>query len=323
MERRRLRAWLVALGVVVLAFAGTVFALNLTLYSASGFVSSYLDALARHDLAGALATPGVTVPTSGSRALLRADAMGDLTDIHLVSDTVSSDGSHRVVYSYRAGAAKGSSAFTVERDGTNLGLFSAWRFAVSPAAVLSVTPQHADSFTANGFAVTPKAGQDVESRYDVLAPSAFALSHKSKWLTAATKTTLVSRPGKVTDALVDVQANNAFLKEAQKEIDAYLSDCVKQKVLQPTGCPMGQEITDRIQNAPTWSMVSDPVIQLVPGNQPASWLIPATTGTAHLVVSVKSIYDGSISTFDKDVPFTAAFVVTFQPDDTLLITGQF
>jgi hypothetical protein len=323
MERLRPRTWLVALGIVVLAFAGTVFTLNLTVYSASGFVASYLDALARHDLAGALAAPGVRLPQGESHALLRPDAMGALDDIHLVSDTASSDGSHRVVYSYRSGTRTDRSSFTVERDGTNLGLFSAWRFATSPAASLEVTPQHAATFSANGVAVSAKSGQDVASRYAVLAPSAFALSHRSTWLTAATKTTVVSRPGSTVDAVVDIQAKATFVREAQKEIDAYLKKCVTQKVLQPTGCPMGQEITDRIQNAPTWSMVTDPVIQIVPGSAPGSWDIPASTGTAHLVVTVKSIFDGSISTFDKDVPFTAAFVITFQADGSLLITGQF
>ncbi len=327
MERSRqrggLRTWLVALAIVVLAFAGTVLTLNLTLYSASGFVASYLDSLARHDLTGALATAGVSVPASGSRALLRPDAMGELSDIRLVSDTAAPDGSHRVVYAYRAGSVNGKSAFTVERNGTNLGLFSAWRFSISPVAVLAVTPRHAATFTANGLGLSPKAGQDVVTRYDVLAPSAFALSHDSQWLTATTKTTLVSSPGSRVNASVAVRANDKFVKEAQKEIDAYLAKCVTQHVLLPTGCPMGQQITDRLQDAPTWSMVTDPVIQIVPGNEAASWTIPATSGTAHLVVTVKSIFDGTVSTFDRDVPFTVAFVVTFQADGTLLITGQF
>jgi hypothetical protein len=322
-ERRGPRAWLIVLGIVVLAFAGTVVTLNLTVYSASGFVASYLHALARHDLSGALATPGVSVPTGSSRALLRPDAMGDLTDIHLVSDTTSPDGSHRVVYSYVAGTRTGKSTFTVERAGTHLGLFSAWRFSKDPLAVLSVTPQHAATFTANGLAFSPKTGQDIATSYAVLTPSAFTLSHSSKWLTAAPKTTLVSAPGSRVDANVNVQANAAFVKEAQKEIDAFLAQCVKQKVLQPTGCPMGQEITDRVQDAPTWSMVTDPVIQVTPGNAPGSWAVLPANATAHLVVTVKSIFDGSVSTFDRDVPFTVAFVITFQADDTLLLVGQY
>ena len=327
MERSRqrggLRVWLAALGIVVLAFAGTVLTLNLTLYSASGFVSSYLGALARHDLAGALATPGVSLPESGSHALLRPDAMGDLDDIRLVSDTASPDGSHRVVYAYRSGARTGRSAFTVERNGTNLGLFSAWRFATSPVATLSVTPLHAGTFIANGLTLSPKAGQDVATRYTVLAPAAVVFSHKSEWLSATAATALVSAPGSRVDFTVNVQANAAFVREAQKEIDAFLTKCVTQKVLLPTGCPMGQQIIDRIQDAPTWSMVTDPVIHIVPNNVQGSWAIPSADGTAHVKVTVKSIFDGSVSVFDQDVPFFVSFVITFQPDGSLLITGQF
>jgi hypothetical protein len=39
-------------------------------------------------------------------------------------------------------------------------------------------------------------------------------------------------------------------------------------------------------------------------------------------VTVKSIFDGSVSQFSKNVPFAVDYVVTFQPDGTLLIAGQ-
>ena len=48
--RRELITWSVVLGVILAGFGATVLALNSTLYSASGFVRTYLDALARHDL---------------------------------------------------------------------------------------------------------------------------------------------------------------------------------------------------------------------------------------------------------------------------------
>ena len=68
---RRFRiTWLILLALLLAAFAGTVTVLNSTLYSASGFVASYLDALARHDVAEALSTPGVTPAATGSKELL-------------------------------------------------------------------------------------------------------------------------------------------------------------------------------------------------------------------------------------------------------------
>ncbi len=317
----RLRTW-IALGVlVVAAFVATVVTLNLTVYSAPGFVRSYLDALARHDLNGALGTPGVTLPKDGSRALLRSDAMGALSDIRVVSDRAVGE-RHTITVAFTSGAKEGSSTFTVTRDGTELGLFSGWRFVTSPAATLQVTPRHDARFTANGLPVTATGGADAATRYTVLAPGGFVLSHRSTWLEASPLTTLVDRPGGVASADVVVRANAAFVKEVQKELNGYLADCVKQKVLLPTGCPMGQQIDDRIQGAPTWSMVKNPAVTIVPGPKAGEWRIPGSEGVAHLSVTVKSIFDGTVSQFSKDVPFTVDYVVTFQPDGTLLIAGQ-
>jgi hypothetical protein len=323
MERSRFTAWLVALGVIVVAFAGTVITLNLTLYSASGFTSSYLSALARHDVSGAMGTAGVTLPSSGSRALLRADALGGLADIRLVKDSTAADGSHRLTYSYTAAGTHGSTTFSVERNGVHLGLFSAWRFATSPAGVLSVTPEHAASFTANGVSLTPAAGENQATRYIVLAPAGFVLAHRSSYLVAPAKTVVVSRASSVTTAAVDVQADPTFVKDVQKELNAYLKKCVTQHVLLPTGCPMGQQITDRVQDTPVWSMIANPKVTIQPGTSADSWAMPSTPGTAHLVVTVKSIFDGTVSKFDKDVPFEVSYVITIRADNTLLITAQF
>ena len=54
MTRSVLTRRIAILSILILCFAGTVAALNVTLYSATGFVASYLNALARHDVEGAL-----------------------------------------------------------------------------------------------------------------------------------------------------------------------------------------------------------------------------------------------------------------------------
>jgi hypothetical protein len=323
MERRRSRAWLIALGIVIVAFAGTVVTLNLTLYSATGFVSSYLTALARHDLSGALSTPGVTLPKSGSKALLRADALGGLDRIRLVSDTAQPDGEHRVVFSYRSDGIDGKTSFLIERDGTHLGLFSAWRFAVSPGSTLEITPENAGTFTANGIPLAPKSGEGKAVDYLALAPSGFSLDHHSTYLRALAEKVLLEKPRSVTKTTVEMVANPAFVKAVQKQLNASLAQCVKQKVLQPTGCPMGQEIDDRLQDAPTWSMVTDPKIAITPGIADDTWQVPPANGTAHLVVTVQSIFDGSISTFDKDVPFTVSYTITITADGGLTIAATY
>ncbi len=317
---RAVRNWFVAGAILIAVFVGAVVIFNLTLYSASGFVGSYLNALARHDVSGVLATPGVTLPT-GSKALLRADAMSSLDDIHLVSDTEQGDGSHLLVYRYRSGGVAGTTAFTVERAGVTLGLFSAWRFSTSPVNVLSIAPVHADSFLANGLDITGKT--NVSSPYLVLTPTRLTLTHRSTYLSAPTTHVLVDGSVSRQATAVQTRANTAFVKEVQKQLDTYLATCVKQQVLLPTGCPMGQQISDRIQNAPVWSMVKDPVVTIEPTAVAGTWEVPDTPATAHLVVTVKSIFDGSVSTFDKDVPFSVSYLITFQADGSLLISAQY
>lgn len=323
MDRRVLTKWLVIFSILVAAFVGTVVTLNLTVYSASGFVNSYLHSLARKDVDAALATPGVARSTAISAALLTPDALGNLADIRLETDTDDGDGRHTVAYRYSFGGSTAKTSFVVEHVGARLGLFSAWRFAESPLSVLAVTPLHDDSFSANGVNLVAAGGPNKPSDYLVLTPASVALDHRSTFLAAPTTRVLVSAPASTVAANVDIQANRAFVAQVQKELDASLASCVTQRVLLPTGCPMGKQIGDRIQDAPRWSTVKSPRVTIVPGTAADTWLVPETTGTAHLTVAVKSIFDGSLSTVDEDVPFTVSYLVTLQPGGGLLITAEY
>ncbi|MET4702548.1 hypothetical protein [Frigoribacterium sp. UYMn621] len=322
MPPRILARWLMLVGVLLLAFLGTVTTLNLTLYSASGFVSSYLSAVARHDVDGARRMPGVDVSPTGTDELLAPAALASLTDIHLVRDTDDGGGRHTVLYGYTIGGIESTSSFVVEHSGQRLGVFSAWRFVQSPQSLLSITVKHGSGVRANGVALPPVT-PDVAHAYRVLTPSRVVLTHDSTYLEAARVTPLVDQPASVTDATVDIQANPVFVREVQKQLDKFLAACTTQKVLLPTGCPMGTQITDRLQDAPTWSIVSYPIVTIVPGANSGSWQIPETGGLAHLMVKVKSIFDGSLSTFDDDVPFTVRYVITFAGDGSPVITAQY
>lgn len=343
MQQRALTRWLVLAGLLIAAFAGTVTALNLTLYSASGFVGSYLHALERHDVDGALRMPGVQFTSAGTTELLAPESLGDMVSSHLVSDRDDGAGLHTVVFAYsfqtshdtksrtsddtkketKSSTKTGTTSFSVEHTGSRLGFFSAWRFVHSPQGILHITPQHAADFDANGIPLTSKSGAGATGDYRVLVPAFVELSHTSTYLAAAKTEVLADRVGSPVSAQVDIEANSAFVRQVSKELNRYLASCVTQKVLLPTGCPMGKPITDRIQDAPTWSMVTYPKVAIVPGGEPGSWQLPETAGTAHLEVQVKSIFDGSLSTFDEDVPFTIRYLITFAPDGSPSITAQY
>lgn len=319
--RREIITWSIVAAVIVAIFGGTVFILNATLYSASGYVRSYLDSLARHDVDGALEFAGTVAAGDASDELLVADALGDLSDLQLVSDEADAQGVHRVIYSFTSGGKTGESTFSVRPQGTLLGMFATWSFESSPLGVLQVVPQHGTSFTVNGVKVQA-AEPDLPVPYLVFAPNTYELSSKSLYLEAAPTAVTASQPGAAVIASVKLLPTKAFVAQVQKELNKYLDDCATQQVLLPTGCPFGEEVGNRIVSTPAWSMAHYPKVTLVPGTAAGSWLMPPTDAAAHLVVDVKSLFDGSVSTFDEDVPFVSSYVVTFLPDDKLLISAQ-
>lgn len=328
--------WVVLFGLVVVAFIGTVTTLNLTLYSASGFTSSYLDALARHDVQGALGFPGVQAaaggaPNSalsarvaaGSSELLVPPALAELTGIRLLSDTATAPARHQLEYQYSIDHVTSKSTFVVEHTGARLGFFSGWRFVESPLATLSITPRNGAHFAANGVSLFSSSGAGMAHGYRVLVPSAVTLSYSSTYLAAPPQTVLVTQATSAVEATVDIRANTAFTSAVSHELDRYLAACVTQKVLLPTGCPMGKQIGDRLQDAPTWTMVTYPVVTIGPGTAPNTWQMPPTSSMAHLVVKVRSIFDGSLSTVNVDVPFSVQYLITFGADGSPTITAQY
>ena len=319
--RRDIMIWSIVAAVVVAVFGGTVLVLNSTLYSAGGFVRSYLDSLARDDVDGALELAGVVAAGDASDELLIADAIGELSDIRLISDTTDAQGTHRVVYAFSSEGKSGQSTFSVRPQGALLGLFPTWRFESSPLGVLQVLPQHGTGFSVNGVEVEA-AEPDKPSPYLVFVPGTYELAADSLYLKASPTKVTASQPGAAVIAAVDLQPTTALVAKVQEELNTYLDDCATQQVLLPTGCPFGEQIANRIVSTPAWSISRYPRVTLQPGPDPGSWLMPPTEAAAHLVVDVRSLFDGTVSTFDEDVAFTSSYVVTFLPDNELLISAR-
>lgn len=316
--RRELVTVLALVAIVVGGFFGTVILLNSTLYSASGFVRGYLDALARHDAQGALELAGPGVAGDASTALLSRDAMSELTDIRLVSDTVTDTGAHTVVYEYSAGGVVAQSEFSVRPTGTLWGLFDTWAFATSPLGVIELTVQHADEFTANGVALVTPAQNSVVP-YLVFTPGLYEFEHESAFLEAEPVRVATVTPSAAVSARLNIQANDFFADRVSDEVNGFLDDCATQPVLQPTGCPFGQTINNRVVTTPAWSIIDYPDVTIVPGRETSEWRMSEASATAHLLVDVRSLFDGTVTSFDEDVPFGVHATVTFLPGDELLI----
>lgn len=327
--RRIVITWSALFALLFAGFAASVVALNADLYSAHGFVSRYLEALERHDSSGALELAGVRTGNDAASDLLTDRAMGDLRDARVVSDTAGKDDRHTVVMEYEIAApgakeaTTATSEFVVARDGTRFGLFPSWRFVTSPVNTVAVTVLHSQDFTVNGLDLTTEAAPDSPATYQVFTPGLYSIGHESTYLDAKPVAAAITEVGEIMDVTVDVQANEAFVAEVQKHVSQYLGKCTTQQVLMPTGCPFGHQLSNRVESAPVWTMVADPVVSIVPGAVSGSWAVPKTGAMAHLVVGVRSLFDGKVSTFDEDIPFDVQYALTFEPGNKLLITAVY
>jgi hypothetical protein len=225
-----------------------------------------------------------------------------------------------VTYGWTSPEGSGTTAFQVTRIGTRFGLFPEWGFAVSPVATLSLEVDHDARFTLNGRQEQTTTRSSTAADYAVLVPGAYVFGHHSTYLAADPDAVVVDTVGANFSARVDVEANTAFVATVSKLVDTQLAACATQTVLFPSGCAFGQAIDNRVSSPAAWSIVREPQISIEPGRRFGSWSIPPAPGTAHLVVKVTSLFDGSVSTFDQDVPFEVEADITLGPDDSITVT---
>ena len=333
-QRRAIVAVVLIAALLGAGLAATIGSLNRDLYSPGSFVGQYLDALARKDTASALLLPGVrptaaeleaaSLPKDLPDTLLRDSVLGELTDIRLTGDDESADGRHTIEYGFRLDGTPATMTFQVERAGTFFGVFNSWRFATSPLAVLRVAVLHQATFSVNKLTLDTRAhaADDApetfsnQAAYLAFAPARYSFEHTSALLDAAPQTVPVVASG-ATDVTVDAQPNAQFIGQVQAELDRFLDDCTTQQVLQPSNCPFGIEINDRVRDAPIWSIAEYPPVTLAAGV--STFEMPDTEGQAHIVVEVQSLFDGEVEVRDEDVAFAVAISVTVNPDGSLAL----
>jgi hypothetical protein len=313
---RRSVPWVGAFFVAALAGGGTVAGLNATVFGPGDFVRVYLDALARGDAESALGMPGVTAGGLDT-SLLRDDVLTGLSGIRQAGDEPLGEDRHRVTMAWDSPGGSGTTSFEVERIGTRLGLFPEWRFAVSPIAELALEVEHDPRYTANGVQASTGRTTEGTAAIAVLVPGSYVLGHDSTYLRGAAVTVLAAEAGAVVPATVEVEPGPAFAPALAAAVHAELAACTRQHVLFPTGCPFGQAIENRLASEPEWTIEREPRLGIEPGGF-GTWIAGPAPGTAHLVVEVQSLFDGSLSTFDQDVPFPARYLVAFDGDDLVL-----
>ena len=336
-RRRTLAFDLTALAVVGILLGGALFAAGAyaydKLYSPSAFVLRYLELLSQGRASDALLVPGVRVdsaelddaglPSDASDALLRQAALAPLSDIHVV-ETHEADGVSAVTVEYEAGPYDGRSTFQVARDGS-IGIAPAWRFAKSPLAVIELAVRGAMQFQVNGFEVDKRQVSPQGSDADpldpvpllVFSPGLYSISVDTPLSASPGVAVLSDTPHAEIAVQVQTQATDKFVEVVQDKVEDFLDECATQRVLQPTGCPFGFTVRNRIIDAPVWSIAEQPVVALEPDG--ADWRIRRTQAVAHIQVDIQSIFDGSIRHVDEDVPFFLDGDITVLPDGTASI----
>ncbi len=335
-ERSRAAIVWAIIGTMLIAAAfAAIGALNRDVYGASAFVGNYLSKLQARDAAGALALPGVSLgkaelsnaglPEGSSNALLRSAVIPELTAVALVEDSDEGDGVHAVTYSYESDGMYGESTFVVRNSGFRFPLIPTWSFLDSPLAVVNLAVEHSTSFSTNGFTVDTRAIADEQAggfdnivNVQVFTPGRYVFESSTDFLTSEQEAVMVDRPAHVHEAVVTAEATDDFVASVQQAVNAQLDACTTQTVLQPTGCPFGIVIDDRISSTPSWSIDEYPEVTIEAGTE--AWEIPSAGGEARINVDVLSLFDGSITEYDDDVPFSLTGNVYVMSDGTVQVT---
>lgn len=296
------RFGLLALGVVALWLL-TILALNVSVYSATGFVSSYLKALETGDYGLAAAQAGLTrapqvLPETGK----------SLANSRIVGTTSLPTGELVIQAEYELEGDTHSTVFVVTEGEPLLGFFSTWTFAREPLGSLQFAVIGDRRVTVNG---TPLSVGDlgIPPTTAVFIPGLYQSSLDTEWVQAEPLTTVLTEVGESATVRLVATPTNSLVETTTNAVEAYLDGCAAQPVLQPAECPFGVAISDRVVGEPQWTILDYPTLELRLSADRATWTMVAESGVAEVSVQVQSLFDGGISQYRETQTFDVVGVV--------------
>jgi hypothetical protein len=234
----------------------------------------------------------------------------------------------RVTVEYVAGGYDGRTTFEVVSNGS-IGIAPTWRFATSPLAVMDLVVKGSMVFSVNGFEIDKRQvsvdGADAAPLDPVpllvFSPGLYSVSVDTAISETPGVAVLSDSPFHDIPVEIQAEATDEFVAVVQQEVEDFLTQCATQEVLQPTACPFGYTVQDRIDSLPQWSIAQQPKVAVTP--EGAGWRIVPTEAVAHIDVDIQSLFDGSISHVSEDVPFIVGGQITVQPDGraSIVVTG--
>lgn len=327
-RRRAALGWGLLALLLVGGFFAAIGAVARDVHSPAGVVQGYLDALARHDARSALAIEGVLPPgVEGGQGLLTGRALGRIDGIRIVDDAELEPGLHRVTAAFRLAGRDAAGPGTEElrrdfllRRGERSWLFfDRWGFAESPLETVRIAVEHDRRFTANDQpVVNPAIDAGEEADYLVFSPGLYRIDLETEYLRGeAVELVVAGAGGRVA---LGLEPTPAFAERIDAEVAAHLEACATQRVLQPSGCPFGRFLTDRLTDEPEWRIVAPPSFAVISAED--GWRTRTAKGVAHLRVGLQAIFDGSRTVYDQDVPFEVSYRIDFAADGSLTLTER-
>ena len=296
------RFGLLALGVVALWLL-TVLALNLTLFSATSFVTSYLKALESSDYGLAASHAGLT--RAPQILPLASEA---LENPRIVGTSSLPTGELVIQADYELGDDTHSTVFVVTGGEPILWFFDTWRFSRQPLTNLQFAVIGDERVSVNGTDLDV-GDLGVPPRTTVLVPGIYSSSLETEWVQAEPVLSVMTEVGAPAGVRLVVSPTSTLMENTTGALEAYLDGCAAQAVLQPAECPFGVSISDRVVGAVQWTILDYPEIDLRLSADRATWTMVAESGVAEVTVQVQSLFDGSITEFRDTEEFDVVGVV--------------
>src|SRR5690606_20320521 len=124
----------------------------------------------------------------------------------------------------------------------------------------------------------------------VFSPGLYSVSVDTAISSTPGVAVLSDSPFRAIPVNVQAQPTEEFLGVVQEKVEEFLTECATQEVLQPTACPFGYFVEDRIDSLPKWSIVAQPEVAVEPDG--AGWAILPAEALAHIDVDIRSLFDG-------------------------------
>lgn len=289
----------IAIGVVIATTA-----------TPAAHVERYLDALARDDLVSAARLAGLQPPSP-----MPLGDEGEPGIRQIISSTGEADGTVTVVAEYGTGQDAVRVPFRLEAAPPRVGFVPEWRFVSPPVVTFSVGADQHDRVAVNErHVVASRAGETVAVTIFIPARATVRLDEPLLRADPITLRAGLSAPSPV---LLMVEADARLERAVQRELDRQLAECTTQRVLQPTGCPFGAEIDDRIIADPEWRLDDAPDLIIEPSDRAGIWSVRGE-GAVQLAVTVQQLFDGAVVERDEAVGFVVRGEVVLEPEGPVL-----